>query len=248
MYTVFERKIGPNLNFYLSAKVKQKNQEYTPQTIQEAQDYTEDPYVQNEVFNYLSASIGLVVGLLFIGGFGVIALRVSRLKRQSKELRGPTHARILGKFFHERVRHFKDQIQTLDQHSNEYTSIFCSEDWENLRRTIAQLEESDTRIQGLLVKKQFDRAHELLAELYDPQKHPLDSIQADINSFKSGADWESQVRSMLKRVVTNLEAATSQVKQASEPQRSRKRKPTLVTLADVKKSLLEDEAISRELN
>jgi hypothetical protein len=204
--------------------------------------------VQNEVFQYLSASFGLVAGSLFLGSVGVLALGVTLRKRMSKESQGPTHARILGKFFHERVRHFKEQIQTLDEHSNEYTSIFCGADWENLRRTIAQLEETDTRIQGLLVKRQFNRAHEILAELYDPQRHPLDSIQADINSIKSGADWELQVRSMLKRVVTNLEAATSEVKQVSEPQRSRKRKPTLVTLADVKKSLLEDEAISRELN
>ncbi len=204
--------------------------------------------MQNEVFDYLSASFGLVTCLLFAGGFGVLALSVVRARASARTPRDSSHARILGKFFHERVRHFKEQIQTLDEHSNEYTSIFCGDDWETLRKAIAQLEETDTQIQGLLVKRQFDRAHEILSQLYDPQKHPLDLIQADINAFKSNADWEAQVRSMLKRVVTNLEAATSEVRKSSDPLRSRKRKPTLVTLADVKKSLLEDEAISRELN
>lgn len=201
--------------------------------------------MQNEVFTNFSASLGLVSALLCLAGVGIAVLRSNR---QSKEFSRSSHTKILGKFFHERVRHFKDQIQTLDEHSNEYTSIFCGDDWSKLRHTIAQLEEADTRIQGLLVKRQFDRAHEMLQELYDPQKHPLDSIQANIDSFKSSADWETQMRSMLKRVVTNLEAATSDVKELSDPQRSRKRRPTLVTLADVKKSLLEDEAISRELN
>ncbi len=204
--------------------------------------------MQNEVFNSLAAYFGLVAAILFVCGFGVLALRTVRARASTSTSRDPSHARILGKFFHERVRHFKEQIQTLDEHSNEYTSIFCGDDWDTLRRTIAQLEETDTRIQGLLVKRQFDRADEILKELYDPQKHALDLIQADINSFKSSANWEAQIRSMLKRVVTNLEAASSEVKKASDPLRSRKRKPTLVTLADVKKSLLEDEAISRELN
>jgi hypothetical protein len=204
--------------------------------------------VQNEVFNYLSASFGLGSALLFAGGFGLLALWALRVRASATTTRDSSHTRILGRFFHERVRHFKEQIRTLDEHSNEYTAIFSGDDWDSLRRTISELEETDTQIQGLLVKRQFDRAHEILAQLYDPQKHPLDSIQSDINAFKSNADWEAQVRGMLKRVVTNLETATSEVRKASDPLRSRKRKPTLVTLADVKKSLLEDEALSRELD
>jgi hypothetical protein len=48
---------------------------------------------------------------------------------------------------------------------------------------------------------------------------------------------------MLKSVVHNLEVASAQTKQLSDvsssPPKSRKRQPTLVTLADVKKSLIE---------
>jgi hypothetical protein len=59
-------------------------------------------------------------------------------------------------------------------------------------------------------------------------------------------EWESSLHIMLKSVVHNLETATQETKKlAQPPQRSRKRQPTLVTLADVKKALLEDEAFRR---
>jgi hypothetical protein len=157
-----------------------------------------------------------------------------------------SQTRSLGSFFHERVIHFRSQVQTLDAHSKEYTAVFSNGDWESLSYTISHLEQIDAQIQGLIVTKQYEKAYAMLKDLYDPSNTTLESVQADIDLHRATAEWESQVRGMLKRVVKNLEAASTEVSNLSGPQR-RKKTPTLVTLADVKKRLLEDEAISREL-
>ena len=55
------------------------------------------------------------------------------------------------------------------------------------------------------------------------------------------------MHSMLKHVIQNLEAATHETKNLDQIQRPRKRQPTLVTLADVKKALVEDGVVRREM-
>lgn len=186
-----------------------------------------------------------------IFGFGLLlalgaACSIWRARSRTSSSPSTSRIRTLARFYHERVSHFKAQVQTLDEHSNEYTSIFSGEEWNDLAKTIADLEQTDTQIQGLIVTRQFEKAAAILHELYDPTKHPLDAVQADIDIFRANTEWEATVRGMLKRVVQNLEGATDQMKQVSEPPRSKKRRPTLVTLADVKKSLLEDEVIARQ--
>ena len=203
--------------------------------------------MQGEIYFPIQAFLSALVVLSVTAALWFYALS----RRSIAAVRGsacatPHNTRNLGRFFHDRVSHFKGQIQTLDEHSNEYTSVFSGDDWAALMRTITQLEEADTRIQGLIVKREFARAHQLLEEFYDPTQHRFDSIQSDIDSIRASAAWESELRSILKKVVLNLEAATSQVQKIEDPGRSRKRRPTLVTLADVKKSLLEDEALGRE--
>jgi hypothetical protein len=188
--------------------------------------------------------LGLIACCIFLAGVSVWAFRRSR--HSAKHLT-PSNTRTLARFFHERVIHFKCQIQTLEEHSNEYTAVFSDNAWRELNAMIAHLEQLDVQIQGLLVTKQFSKAASMLRDLYDRNAHPLDTIQANIDTYRATSDWETHVRGMLKNVVRNLEAATNDVAEIKSPQRSRKRRPTLVTLADVKKRLLEDEVTSREL-
>jgi len=147
--------------------------------------------------------------------------------------------------FHERVGHFTLQVRTLDEHANEYTSIFNSEDWDSLVQTVSKLEQVDRQVCELLRAKRFDSVTSLLDEFQGSGNSDLDSIQASLDSYQANRGWEEHVHGMLKRVVQNLEAATHETKELSRSVTSRKRQPTLVTLADVKKSLLEDEAIRR---
>ncbi len=157
----------------------------------------------------------------------------------------PAMVRSRARVFHERVNHFTLQVRTLDEHANEYTSIFNSEDWDSLVQTVSKLEHVDQEVCDLLRAKRFDSVTSLLDEFQGKNNADLDSIQASLDSYQANRGWEEHVHGMLKRVVQNLEAATHETKELSRSVTSRKRQPTLVTLADVKKSLLEDEAIRR---
>ena len=145
-------------------------------------------------------------------------------------------ARTLAMMFHERVHNFANHARTLDDHSNEYCSVFTGDTWNSLTRTLERLSEVDTQVQRHLSSREFNQATELLGEYYQSTDDKTDYV----------AEWESSLHIMLKSVVHNLETATQETKKLTEPQqRSRKRQPTLVTLADVKKALLEDEAFRR---
>jgi len=154
--------------------------------------------------------------------------------------------RALARNFHERVAHFTAQVRTLDEHANEYVAIFNSTDWDALVETVSRLEQVDRQIQDHLRSRQFDTVMMLLREFQVGVGGSLDSIQASLDSYKANTDWEIHIHGMLKRVVHNLEAATHETKElSSRTVTSRKRQPTLVTLADVKKTLLEDEVVRR---
>jgi hypothetical protein len=141
-------------------------------------------------------------------------------------------ARTLAMMFHERVHNFANHVRTLDDHSNEYCSVFTGDTWNSLTRTLERLSEVDTQVQRHLSSREFNQVKELLGEYYQ--------------DTGDQTEWESSLHIMLKSVVHNLETATQETKKlAQPPQRSRKRQPTLVTLADVKKALLEDEAFRR---
>jgi hypothetical protein len=89
--------------------------------------------------------------------------------------------------------------------------------------------------------------NDLLREFYSDNESELSRLQSSLDSYKASADWELNVHAMLKRVVQNLEAATHETKELNRSVTSRKRQPTLVTLADVKKTLLEEEVFRRSV-
>jgi hypothetical protein len=184
--------------------------------------------------------IALVGGGAFVSG-----LLWCSARRHSKRPGSPAIVRSRARAFHERVAHFTLQVRTLDEHANEYTSIFNSDDWDTLVQTVSKLEHVDRQVSDLLRAKRFDSVVALLDEFQGFNSTELDSIQASLDCYQASSGWEEHVHGMLKRVVQNLEAATHETKELSRSVTSRKRQPTLVTLADVKKSLLEDDVIRR---
>lgn len=136
-----------------------------------------------------------------------------------------------------RLTNFKDHARTLDEHSHEYTAVFSGDEWQQLNQMLTQLDSLDAEIHDLLARKQYSEAKSLLGQIYPEQRGAVTS------ELETLLNWEHSVHAMLKNVVHNLEVATSQTKQISEPAsspaKSRKRQPTLVTLADLKKSLIE---------
>ncbi len=183
--------------------------------------------------------------VLLGGGISISCVLWGLSRNTASKPGSPGRVRSRARAFHERVSHFTLQVRTLDEHANEYTSIFHSEDWDTLVQTVSKLERADRQILDLLRAKRFDSVTSLLDELQGSNDIELDSIQASLDFYQMNRGWEDHVHGMLKRVVQNLEAATHETKELSRTVTSRKRQPTLVTLADVKKSLLEDEAIRR---
>jgi hypothetical protein len=136
-----------------------------------------------------------------------------------------------------RLKSFKNHARTLDEHSHEYAAVFSGDEWHQLTEMLNQLESLDSEIHTLLARKRYSEAKNLLGQVY-PQHRT--SGQSDLETL---LDWEHSVHAMLKSVVHNLEVATNQTNQISQSPppstKTRKRQPTLVTLADLKKSLIE---------
>jgi hypothetical protein len=214
--------------------------EIVAQTLELLAPLSEDWYVDSEQTILFWSFITVVgSGLLFSWGLWVHA------HRRAQAPGSPGNLRTKARAFHERVGHFTLQVRTLDEHANEYTSIFKSDDWDTLVETVSQLEQVDREIQDLVRAKRFDCVAKLLNEFQEVGHTQLDSIQASLDSYRTGRNWEEHVHGMLKRVVQNLEAATHETREITRTVTSRKRQPTLVTLADVKKTLLEDEVLRR---
>jgi hypothetical protein len=74
----------------------------------------------------------------------------------------------------------------------------------------------------------------------------MEQVADGLDEVAELVNWEVVVNSMLKRVLSNLEAATVSAEKVAALPTSRRRQPTIVTLADLKKKLLEDEAFQTE--
>jgi hypothetical protein len=159
--------------------------------------------------------------------------------------RDPKHAatRSLAMLFHERVHSFHRHVMTLDEHSNEYRAVFSGNEWSSLTKTLERLLALDREVQSHVAQENYPQAQEVLASLYASSRQS----EAASAAARGGAEWEESVHSMLKHVIQNLEAATHETKNLDQIQRPRKRQPTLVTLADVKKALVEDGVVRREM-
>ena len=188
-------------------------------------------------------TLGVAFGLVVVVG----AVRIWECLRSDRIIspRDPKEAATLSlaTLFHQRVCDFQNHIRTLDEHSNEYVAVFNGNEWSSLTETLNRLTALDAEVQGHIGSNNFPHAQDILSDLYRTAE--LESL-TNPSAMTSSAAWEESMRVMLKKVVQNLEAATHETKRLQEPLRTRKRQPTLVTLADVKKALIEDEVISRE--
>lgn len=150
-------------------------------------------------------------------------------------------------WFHERVVDFRERATTLDQHSDEYVAVFNDDHWSSLMKMLSQLETVDRQIQRLLASGKREDAATLLNYICDSGRgSSMEQVAEGLDEAAELVNWEVVVNSMLKRVLSNLEAATASAEKVSTLSTSRRRQPTIVTLVDLKKKLLEDEAFQPE--
>ena len=216
-----------------------KNPLYSAQTIEPGLQAAEDTFVQN--VNSLSLLIG--IGLVILTAVARIleCMRTDRIFAPRNP--GEAATLSLATLFHHRVSDFQSHVRTLDEHSHEYTAVFSANEWSSLTESLERLSLLDAEVQHHIHANNYPHAQKILGNLY--VNTSSEQIARDIASVASG-EWEESIRAMLKRVVSNLEAATHETSNLHLATCTRKRQPTLVTLADVKKALIEDEVISRK--
>lgn len=153
----------------------------------------------------------------------------------------------LARSFQERVQNFRQHTDTLDEHSNEYQAVFNDNEWSVLLDTLTRLEGVNQEIQQLIKQKNYASARASLERVMNPPhaQPPLEKIDAGIHHVEELINWEINVHSLLKRVVYNLEVAAVETRNITKARKPASTRPTLVTLADIKKQLLEDEELRK---
>jgi hypothetical protein len=164
-------------------------------------------------------------------------------------VRDPIRARAYAqsRLFQEKVGDFKSHIDTLERHSDEYCAVFSDNEWFKLKETLTRLEHVDEDVRQHLAAEEYTHALTILERVSSPinQVSPLNQVDQEIHHIEELINWQRNVHGMLKKVVSNLEVAATTTKDLSKPRPISSPRPTLVTLADIKKVLLEDEELRK---
>ena len=164
-------------------------------------------------------------------------------------VRDPVRARAYAqsRCFLEKVGDLRNHIFTLEKHSDEYCAVFSDNEWVKLKETLNRLELVDVDVQHHLSTRDFSQAIAILERVNSPlnARSPLDQVDQEIHHIEELINWQRTVHGMLKKVVSNLEVAATATKDLSKARPIGSPRPTLVTLADIKKVLLEDEEIQK---
>lgn len=158
-----------------------------------------------------------------------------------------SRAHTQANWFRDKVHEFRSHTFTLEKHSNEYCAVFTGNEWIKLKETLLRLEQVDDDVRHHLGKGEYNQAISLLERVNSPifAQSPLDEVNKEIQHVEELINWQRSVHTMLKKVVLNLEVAATSTRELSSARVSGSPRPTLVTLADIKKVLLEDEEIQK---
>lgn len=185
---------------------------------------------------FVSLGIGAVCVALSVA-YAFHACRFAYSDNTSTKTKKRRAVLLLYKRFHDRLLYFKQQATSLHEHADDFVAVFNTNDWHAFSEQLHTLEALDRELQTYLRNHRWEEAETKLLEIFELKATPsTDNYDA----------WAVNVRASLKRVIHTLEVTTLETRKLSEPDRLRKRKPTLVTLADVKKRILEDEILHRE--
>lgn len=183
------------------------------------------------------------IALAFVAGMATLVVFRMAWPAVSRR-RGDRDLLERAAWFHDRVVGFREQATTLDQHSNEYVAVFSDDHWSSLMKMLNQLETVDRQVQRLLETEKKDDARALLGYICDSRRNSsMEQLSAGLDeAAQELLNWEQTVHAMLRRVISNLETATVTTERIATAQHTKRKQPTLVTLADIKKKLLEDES------
>lgn len=164
-------------------------------------------------------------------------------------VRDPLRSRAVtqANWFRDKVHEFRSHTVTLEKHSNEYCAVFTGNEWIKLKETLFRLEQVEEDVRLFLARREYSDALALLERVNSPifSQSPLDEVNQEIQHVEELINWQRSVHTMLKKVVLNLEVAATATKDLTNARAPASPRPTLVTLADIKKVLLEDEELRK---
>ena len=164
-------------------------------------------------------------------------------------VRDPVRARAYAqsRCFQEKISDFRSHIYTLEKHSDEYCAVFSDNEWVKLKETLNRLELVNDDVEHQLATREYSQALSILQRVNSPinASSPLDQVDQEIQHIEELINWQRTVHGMLKKVVSNLEVAATATRDISKARPITSPRPTLVTLADIKKVLLEDEELQK---
>lgn len=135
------------------------------------------------------------------------------------------------------LAYLRERVELLDEYSSEYHNAFHAAGWDQVVESFNELSAADAILEMMLERKRhrdaFTLASMLLGEL-PPELHLQAAEQFD--DFAHLAGWQDRVRETLLRVIDEAHEA-AQTNQDLGVKRARARQPTLVTLAEIKRSL-----------
>ena len=164
-------------------------------------------------------------------------------------VRDPVRARAYAqsRWFQEKVGDLRNHILTLEKHSDEYCAVFTDNEWVKLKETLNRLELVDDDVRHYLAGREYAQAISILERVNSPisECSPIVQVDQEIHHIEELMNWQRTVHGMLKKVVANPEVAATTANDLSRARPIVSPRPTLVTLADIKKVLLEDDEIHK---
>ena len=156
-------------------------------------------------------------------------------------------AHSLASQFREKLTSYRQHATTLQVHSDEYRAVFDDPEWKKLTSTLARLDGLYHEIQALLAQGKAARALTILETINNPKNatSPLADVADELHHIEELIHWERSVHGLLSQAIRSLEVASTGVTELARPKNYSTTSPTLVTLADIKKVLLEDEELRR---
>ena len=135
------------------------------------------------------------------------------------------------------LAYLRERVELLDEYSSEYHNAFHAAGWDQVVESFNELSAADAILEMMLERKRhrdaFTLASMLLGEL-PPELHLQAAEQFD--DFAHLAGWQDRVRETLLRVIDEAHEA-AHANQELGVKRARARQPTLVTLAEIRRSL-----------
>jgi len=152
---------------------------------------------------------------------------------------GRRSARAALEHFSAEVTILGDQVEMLDHYSTEYHHAFFEAGWAEIINTYNELVAARQVIQVMMDGRRYREAFTFTVFLLDELPEDLASdAAAQYEEFAHLPGWQARMRESLYDVIESVQKVATVNEQAGI-KRSTGRKPTLMTLAEIRKALSE---------